>query len=167
MRANRLRSGFWRLCELRRGFAERTTEYRYAGELISHSQIWKDLQISCLVVHNWTINQSGKFMGALGVWHILIVAAIILLLFGGQGKISDLMGDVGRGIKAFRTDLAQPENRSAPPRTVVSETPHGTIETAIVRDNAADNRMSDQYGGDRAKRASPNGVMVSFSRAME
>jgi sec-independent protein translocase protein TatA len=142
MRANRLRSGFWRLCELRRGFAERATECRYAGELISHSQVWKDLQISCRDVHNWTINQSGKFMGALSVWHIVIVAAIILLLFGGQGKISDLMGDVGRGIKAFRTALAQPENNPPPLHTVVSETPHDTIETKIAQDNAADIRRA-------------------------
>ena len=61
-------------------------------------------------------------MGALSVWHILIVAAIILLLFGGQGKISDLMGDVGRGIKAFRTGLAQPEDNPAQPRALVSDT---------------------------------------------
>jgi sec-independent protein translocase protein TatA len=55
-------------------------------------------------------------MGTLSVWHILIVAAIILLLFGGQGKISDLMGDVGRGVKAFRTGLAHPQkNPEQPP----------------------------------------------------
>jgi len=65
-------------------------------------------------------------MGTLSVWHILIVAAIILLLFGGQGKISDLMGDVGRGIKAFRIGLSQSENNPAPPRAVVSATPHDT-----------------------------------------
>ena len=53
-------------------------------------------------------------MGTFSAWHILIVAAIILLLFGGQGKISDLMGDVGRGIKAFRTGLTQSVNEPAP-----------------------------------------------------
>ena len=59
-------------------------------------------------VRGWTINQSGNFMGALSIWHILIFAAIALLLFGGQGKISDMMGDVGRGINAFRTGLKEP-----------------------------------------------------------
>jgi sec-independent protein translocase protein TatA len=115
MRTNRLRSGFWRLCELHRGFAERATEYRYANELISRSHVWRDLQFGCRDIHSWTINQSGNFMGTLSVWHILIVAAIILLLFGGQGKISDLMGDVGRGIKAFRIGLAQPQNNPEQP----------------------------------------------------
>ena len=66
-------------------------------------------------------------MGALSVWHIVIVAAIILLLFGGQGKISDLMSDVGRGIKAFRIGLARPENNPAQPRVVVSETRHSAL----------------------------------------
>ena len=61
-------------------------------------------------------------MGTLSVWHILIVAAIVLLLFGGQGKISDLMGDVGRGIKAFRAGLAQPQNNPAQPPAIGART---------------------------------------------
>jgi sec-independent protein translocase protein TatA len=93
-------------------------------------------------------------MGALSVWHILIVAAIILLLFGGQGKISDLMGDVGRGIKAFRTGLAQPENNPAQPRAPVSATRHDPIESTIAQNNVADVRMLDQSSGDRAESTS-------------
>ena len=122
--------------------------------MISHSQVWRDLQISCRDVHSWTINQLVKFMGTLSAWHILIVVAIILLLFGGQGKISDLMGDVGRGIKAFRTGLAQPENNPAQPRAVVSGTRHDTMETTVARDNVEAVRMSDQPNGERAERTS-------------
>jgi sec-independent protein translocase protein TatA len=48
-------------------------------------------------------------MGALSIWHILILAAAALLLFGGRGKISDLMGDVGKGIRSFKTGLTEPE----------------------------------------------------------
>src|SRR5579862_6263905 len=92
MRSTRFRSGFWRLCELRRRFAECSTEYRYAVELISKPQVWRDPQAGCRDVHGWTINQSGKFMGALNIWHVLIFAAIVLLLFAGQNKISDSMG---------------------------------------------------------------------------
>ena len=72
-------------------------------------------------------------MGTLSVWHILIVAAIILLLFGGQGKISDLMGDVGRGIKAFRTGLAQPQNNPPQPLAAASETRDDKFDTPNVR----------------------------------
>ncbi len=48
-------------------------------------------------------------MGALSIWHIVILAVIAVLLFGGNGKISDLMGDVAKGIKAFRGGLNDPE----------------------------------------------------------
>lgn len=44
-------------------------------------------------------------MGALSIWHILILVIIAVLLFGGRGKISDLMGDVAKGIKSFRQGL--------------------------------------------------------------
>jgi len=40
-------------------------------------------------------------MGSLSIWHWIVVIAVVLLLFG-RGKISDLMGDVAQGIKAFK-----------------------------------------------------------------
>jgi sec-independent protein translocase protein TatA len=48
-------------------------------------------------------------MGGFSIWHWLIVGAIVLILFGGRGRVSDLMGDVARGIKAFRKGLADDE----------------------------------------------------------
>ncbi len=45
-------------------------------------------------------------MGAFSVWHILILAAIALVLFGGRGKVSDLMGDFGKGINSFKKGLS-------------------------------------------------------------
>ena len=47
-------------------------------------------------------------MGNIGWWQILIVAVLVVLLFG-RGKISDLMGDVAKGIKNFRKGLAEDE----------------------------------------------------------
>jgi sec-independent protein translocase protein TatA len=44
-------------------------------------------------------------MGSFSIWHILIFVMVAMLLFGGRGKISDLMGDVAKGIKSFRTGL--------------------------------------------------------------
>ena len=44
-------------------------------------------------------------MGNIGWWQILIVAVLVVLLFG-RGKISDLMGDVAQGIKNFRKGMA-------------------------------------------------------------
>jgi sec-independent protein translocase protein TatA len=44
-------------------------------------------------------------MGALSIWHILLIAAVALVLFGGRGKISSIMGDTAKGIRAFREGL--------------------------------------------------------------
>ncbi|HVV27221.1 MAG TPA: twin-arginine translocase TatA/TatE family subunit [Rhizomicrobium sp.] len=46
-------------------------------------------------------------MGTFSVWHILILAVIALVLFGGRGKVSDLMGDFGKGINSFKKGLAE------------------------------------------------------------
>jgi sec-independent protein translocase protein TatA len=48
----------------------------------------------------------------LSFWHIIILVLVIVLLFG-QGKISDVMGDVAKGIKSFKKGLA--EDDAAPP----------------------------------------------------
>ena len=45
-------------------------------------------------------------MGSFSVWHWLIVLAVVLLLFGGRGKISTLMGDFGKGLSAFKKGVA-------------------------------------------------------------
>jgi sec-independent protein translocase protein TatA len=45
-------------------------------------------------------------MGSLSIWHWLIVLAVVLLLFGGTGKVSNLMGDVAKGLKAFKKNMS-------------------------------------------------------------
>lgn len=45
-------------------------------------------------------------MGAFSIWHLVILGAIALVLFGGRGKVSDLMGDFGKGINSFKKGLA-------------------------------------------------------------
>jgi len=49
-------------------------------------------------------------MGSFSIWHWIVVGAIGLLLFGGKGKISDLMGDVAKGIKSFKKGMAEDED---------------------------------------------------------
>ncbi len=59
-------------------------------------------------------------MGSLSIWHWLIVIVVVLLLFG-RGKISDLMGDVASGIKAFKTGMAEddkPEAKAEPVKSI-------------------------------------------------
>ncbi len=49
-------------------------------------------------------------MGSFSIWHWIVVGAIGLLLFGGKGKISELMGDVAKGIKSFKKGMAEDED---------------------------------------------------------
>jgi sec-independent protein translocase protein TatA len=53
-------------------------------------------------------------MGSLSIWHWVIVIAVILLLFG-RGKISELMGDVAQGIKAFKKGMTEDETAKVEP----------------------------------------------------
>lgn len=51
-------------------------------------------------------------MGSFSIWHWLIVLVIVLLLFGA-GKIPNLMGDMAKGVKAFKKGLAD-EDKETP-----------------------------------------------------
>ena len=58
-------------------------------------------------------------MGSLSVWHWLIFLAVALLLFGGSGKISSIMGDVAKGIKSFKKGMAEDDEtakKDEPPK---------------------------------------------------
>jgi sec-independent protein translocase protein TatA len=46
-------------------------------------------------------------VGSFSIWHLLILGAIALVLFGGRGKVSDLMGDFGKGVNSFKKGLAE------------------------------------------------------------
>jgi sec-independent protein translocase protein TatA len=52
-------------------------------------------------------------MGSFSIWHWLIVLAVVLLLFGGRGKISQLMGDFGKGLKAFKKGVGGEEEAAS------------------------------------------------------
>lgn len=55
-------------------------------------------------------------MGAFSIWHVLILAVVVFLLFG-RGKVSDLMGDVAKGIKNFREGM---KDEPEPPKVIGS-----------------------------------------------
>lgn len=59
-------------------------------------------------------------MGGFSLWHILIFAIIVLLLFGGN-RFSNMMGDVAKGLKSFKQGLSDDEKpveqqRQIPPK---------------------------------------------------
>lgn len=45
-------------------------------------------------------------MGSFSIWHWALVIIVFMLLFGGRGKVSDLMGDFAKGINSFKKGLA-------------------------------------------------------------
>lgn len=52
-------------------------------------------------------------MGAMSIWHWLIVAVLVLLLFGGRGKLSSIMGDAAKGVRAFKDGLKDGDSEDA------------------------------------------------------
>jgi sec-independent protein translocase protein TatA len=52
-------------------------------------------------------------MGSLSIWHWILVLGVVLLLFGGRGKISELMGDFAQGIKSFKKGMQDEDTAKA------------------------------------------------------
>jgi sec-independent protein translocase protein TatA len=52
-------------------------------------------------------------MGGLSIWHLVLVAVVVLVLFGGKGKLSDIMGDFAKGIKSFKKGLSEEDEAKA------------------------------------------------------
>jgi sec-independent protein translocase protein TatA len=74
--------------------------------------------------------RTEDFMGSFSIWHWLLVGVVVLLVFGGRGKISDMMGDVAKGIKAFKKGMAEDETVEAPK----SDGPIKTIDHQAAAD---------------------------------
>ncbi len=66
----------------------------------------------------------------LSTTHLLMLLAVVVLLFG-RNKISDLMGDVGRGISSFKKGLA--EDEKVPVTNTLHQTPAGEPEVNASR----------------------------------
>ena len=68
-------------------------------------------------------------------WQILIVAAVVVLLFG-RGKISSLMGDVAQGIKSFKKGMKDDEEVASSNREALNAANEGE-STEEKRDTVA------------------------------
>jgi sec-independent protein translocase protein TatA len=53
-------------------------------------------------------------MGSFSIWHWIIVLLLVMVLFG-RGKISEMMGDVAKGIKSFKKGMADDDEVAKPP----------------------------------------------------
>jgi len=79
-------------------------------------------------------------MGGLSLWHWLVVIAVIAVLFGGKGKIANVMGDFAKGIKAFKSGMKDeeaakdavtppPPQVTPPSSTASSERMHDSVKS--------------------------------------
>ena len=69
-------------------------------------------------------------MGTFSIWHWVIVLIVVLVLFGGRGKLSSLMGDMAKGINAFKKGLKDKdlENESEEMKTINAEDTSSTSD---------------------------------------
>lgn len=67
---------------------------------------------------------------ALGPWQIAIILVLVLLLFGGSGKVSSLMGDFAKGVKAFRKGLQEDDKQ-------IDDRANAATDVTPGRDDAA------------------------------
>lgn len=74
-------------------------------------------------------------MGSFSIWHWLIVMAIVLLLFGGAGKIPKLMGDMAKGVKAFKQGLKDEEIIPSAPNSAPNSASTTTTSGALGQDS--------------------------------
>jgi len=83
-------------------------------------------------------------MGSFSIWHWLIVGAIVLVMFGGKGKISDIMGDFAKGIKSFKKGLAEDDEvaKGAPADDKPTRTLEQSASVAAPVDKAAETRRA-------------------------
>ena len=76
-------------------------------------------------------------MGSFSIWHWMMFGAVALLLFGGKGKISDIMGDVAKGVKSFKKGLAD-DDEEKPAQTAPASPPRSLENRVGVDANAND-----------------------------
>ena len=82
----------------------------------------------------------------LSVWQLLIIALVILVLFG-RGRISEMMGDFGKGIKSFKEGMNEDSNSS-------SDKPAARIEGPAHDAKPAGETVSESKTAEPTDRAS-------------
>jgi sec-independent protein translocase protein TatA len=92
-----------------------------------------------VLAHSGRLPWEGFIMGGMSIWHWVVVGIIVMLLFG-RGKVSELMGDVAKGIKSFKKGLAEDEA----PTTASSAPaePMKTIESPATTVKAEQTKVS-------------------------
>jgi sec-independent protein translocase protein TatA len=75
---------------------------------------------------------------SLGPWQLIIIALVILVLFG-RGRISEMMGDFGKGIKSFKQGMADEDAKpAAPPPAQIPAQPAVQPQATLNGDTVVD-----------------------------
>jgi sec-independent protein translocase protein TatA len=74
-------------------------------------------------------------MGGLSIWHWLLLIAVVAVLFGGRGKLTNVMGDFAKGIKAFKQGMKEDESAQSetPPKVTQQQTAGNAAPTGTER----------------------------------
>ncbi len=81
-------------------------------------------------------------MGGLSIWHWLIVAVVVAVVFGVRGKLSSIMGDAAKGIRAFKDGLKDDDHAATTPAPAPA--PH--ITTVVQPAETVERDRSDIRG---------------------
>jgi sec-independent protein translocase protein TatA len=73
------------------------------------------------------------FGGTFSILHWIVVLAVVLLLFGGRGKVSAIMGDFGKGLRNFKTGLKGPEEDAGAEAEAIEEAPKAAKKPAAKK----------------------------------
>ncbi len=73
---------------------------------------------------------------SIGPWQILLVLVLALVLFGGRGKISALLGDMGKGIKSFKKGLADEDVAEEPAKPIASSNENQSVGATPKKDES-------------------------------
>ena len=72
-------------------------------------------------------------MGAFSIWHWVIVLIVVLILFGGKGKLSSIMGDFGKGLKNFKDQVKSNKDVEEDVVEALPEKPKSTKKKAVKK----------------------------------
>ena len=90
------------------------------------------------------------FGGTFSILHWIVVLAVVLLLFGGRGKVSAIMGDFGKGLRNFKTGLKGPEEEEA--AETIEEAPKAATKKVAAKKAASKKKAAAKKN--KAKKAS-------------
>lgn len=103
--------------------ATRTLKNRLPG---THENNWRDWLVrsdrsSYLGVARPLMGRKGVCdMGGLSLPHLIVMALVVLVLFG-RGRISEMMGDFGKGIKSFKQGMHEEDNKPIVPPAQIQQ----------------------------------------------